>query len=35
MWFYKVLFLAGSARKQSVNKKLARLVSNTAETAGA
>jgi len=31
----KILFLAGSARKQSLNKKLARLASNIAEAAGA
>lgn len=31
----KILFLAGSARKESINKKLARLAATTAERSGA
>jgi len=31
----KILFLAGSARKQSINKKLVKLAANMAKTAGA
>lgn len=31
----KILFLAGSARKESINKKLARLAATTAEISGA
>jgi len=31
----KIIFLAGSARKQSINKKLARLAANMAKEAGA